>query len=99
MANNNSPSSLKDIPLGETHHPETFWHHNQHKHLLKLMYRSIHLRNNTDYQIRYPHECKNCKPNEVHPEAKLRIMKEHTLCLEKAITPTTLRPARFNRVG
>ncbi len=88
-------------PTGSTDTPTvglTFWHLYEHKHLAKMLYRSIHLRNNKDYQIRYPHECKNVKPGDIHPEARIRIMLEHKHQLEKAQVPIVDRPKRLNRV-
>ncbi len=90
----NHPGS-KDTPPRES---LTFWHLYEHKHLAKMIYRSIHLRNNKDYQIRYPHECKNVKPGDIHPEARIRIMLEHKHQLEKAQVPIVERPKRLNRV-
>ncbi len=105
----NNPEFLKDTPLGVIpcfHRDKTpvynelsFWHKYEHKHLDKMIYRSIHLRNNSDYRIRYPNECKNVTPNQVHPDAKIRILKEHMQCLERARVPTVERPTRMNRNG
>ncbi len=92
-----STGILKDTPAGgET---LTFWHKYEHKHLAKMLYRSIHLRNNPDYRIKYPNECKNCPNTGPHPEAKIRILKEHEQCLAKALMPTVTRPVRLNRIA
>ncbi len=90
-----TPKALKDTP---TSGKLTFWHKYEHKHLEKMLYRSIHLRNNIDYQIRFPNECKNVQDGQVHPEAKIRILKEHQHQLERSQVPTTERPVRLNRV-
>jgi len=94
-AHKHSPDSLKDTPSGEL----TFWHKYEHKHLEKLLYRTIHLRNNVDYRIRYPNECRNVENGKLHPEAKIRILKEHKHQLEKSMVPTTERPTRLNRIA
>ncbi len=90
----NRPGS-KDTPARSS---ITFWHNYEHKHLEKMLYRSIHLRNNVDYRIRYPNECRNVEIGKLHPDAKIRILKEHQHQLEHAKVPTTIRPQRFNRV-
>ncbi len=96
MSHHTPPKVLKDTPTsGEL----TFWHKYEHKHLDKLLYRSIHLRNNSDYRIRFPNECRNIEIGKVHPEAKIRILKEHQHQLERAMVPTTERPERFNRTA
>ena len=92
-------NTTSDARGGNTTSKLTFWHKYEHRHLDKLLYRSIHLRLNKDYQIRYPNECKNVKTGEIHPEAKLRIMKEHSHQLERAQTPSVIRPERMNRIG
>jgi len=96
MAQKNSPDSLKDTPSGEH---LTFWHIYEHKFQAKQLYRSIHLRNNSDYRLRYPNECRNVKTGEIHPEARLRILKECSVKLQRAKVPEVARPARFNRIG
>ncbi len=93
---------LKDTPT--SHDNPTFWHKYEHKHLEKMLYRAIHLaRNNLDYRNKYPNEARDNPKLEIrkecHPEAKIRILKEHVKCLEKAKVPIPVRPARFNRVG
>jgi len=96
MAQIKPSGSLKDTP------PDghlTFWHLYEHKYQAKQLYRSIHLRNNSDYRIRYPNECRNVKTGEIHPDARLRILKECAVKLERAKVPEVARPARFNRLG
>ncbi len=94
LGHKQSPDSLKDTPSGEL----TFWHKYEHKHLAKQLYRSIHLRLNSDYRIRYPNECRNIEIGKIHPEAKIRILKEHQHQLERSKVPATVRPERFNRI-
>ncbi len=92
-----SQKNLKDIPAsGET---ISFWHVYEHKHLDKQLYRSIHLRNNVDYRIRYPNECRNVEIGKIHPDAKIRILKEHKHQLEKSMVPIVERPPRLNRIA
>ncbi len=90
-----TPKILKDAPASGK---LTFWHIYEHKHLEKMLYRSIHLRNNLDYQIKHPNECKNIEAGKLHPEAKLRITIEHKHQLERSQVPNTERPVRLNRV-
>ncbi len=63
------------------------------------LYRSTKLRNtNSDYRIKYPHECKGNLGNECHPEAEKRILHDHKKILEKALVPKVDRPKRMNRI-
>ncbi len=92
----NSTSEAREV---NTTSQLTFWHKYEHKHLDKLLYRTIHLRLNSDYRIRFPNECKNVKDGEIHPEARLRILKDHKHQLERSKVPITERPPRLNRIG
>ncbi len=97
---------MTPTPSETLHSPEgklTFWHKYEHKHLEKMLYRAIHLaRNNPNYRLKYPNEARDNPKQEVrktcHKEAEIRILKEHTQCLDKAKVPVPVRPARFNRV-
>ncbi len=78
------------------------WQYACERALKKQLYRSIHLaRTNTDYQIKYPNECRDNPngENKCHPEAEKRIIKEHAKILEKAIVPRVERPKRPSRVN
>ncbi len=80
--------------------PISFWGKHIHKALEKQLYRSTRLRLNTDYQIKYPNECKNCKsPSDIHPDAKLRILKAHRQLCQQAQVPHWDAPKRLNRNG
>ncbi len=79
--------------------PISFWGKHIHKALEKQLYRSTRLRLNTDYQIKYPNECKNVKGQEIHPDAKLRILKDHKKVCQHAQTPNWDIKPRMNRNG
>ncbi len=80
--------------------PTSFWGKHIHKALEKQLYRSTRLRLNIDYQIKYPNECKNIKsPTDIHPDAKLRILKAHRQLCAQAEVPHWDAPQRLNRNG
>ncbi len=77
------------------------WHKVQANALTKLLQISILLRNNPDYQIKYPNECRNLNScdvkTHVHPDAKKRIVHDFQKKILAITPPTIQRPVRLNR--
>jgi len=77
---------------------QSFWakqvHICEEKHLFKSI---IQARTNPDYKINHPAECKNLAGFTVHPEAKVRILKELAKKIKSITPPPVIRPNRYNR--
>lgn len=78
-----------------------FWEKQIHICEEKYLMKSVHqARTNPDYKIKHPAECKNIPKGSltVHPEAKVRILKELDT-KRKAIQrpPPSIVPNRYNR--
>ncbi len=77
-----------------------FWEKQVHiceeKHLIKSIHQA---RCNPDYKIKHPAECRNIPKGSltVHPEAKVRILKELANKIKSVTPPAVLRPNRWNR--
>ncbi len=79
----------------------SFWAKQIHICEQKKLVRSIHQRRcNPDYKIAHPAECRGNsegKGLQVHPEAKIRILKEVATKIKSVNPPPVNRPARYNR--
>ncbi len=80
------------------------WHKATERALQHQYVRAIHLaRTNTDYQIKYPSECRDNPDKKIllhcHLEAKKRIDHDHENILSNAMVPVVERPQRVNRNG
>ncbi len=78
------------------------WKHCCDRALEHKLERAIHLcRTNLDYRIKYPSEVRANSElkvlTECHPEAKIRILKEHEKILRNAMVPLVERPKRLSR--
>jgi len=77
------------------------WHKEQSHALEKLLFNTILLRANPDYQIKYPNECRNLSScdtkTHVHPDAKKRITHDFQKKIKQITPPTIDRPVRLNR--
>ncbi len=78
-----------------------FWEKQVHiceeKHLIKSIHQA---RCNPDYKIKHPAECRHMPEGNgltVHPEAKIRILKELANKIKSVTPPAVLRPNRWNR--
>ncbi len=79
-----------------------FWakqiHICEEKHLEKSIHQA---RCNPDYKIAHPAECRNMPKggglHNVHPEAKVRILKELANKIKSVNPPKVKRPERWNR--
>lgn len=78
-----------------------YWPQQVHICEQKKLIRSIHqARCNPDYQIAHPAECRHMPEGKgltVHPEAKLRILKEIANKIKSVNRPLTNMPPRYNR--
>ncbi len=79
----------------------SFWAKQIHICESKKLVKSVHQRRtNPDYKIAHPAECRGNsegKGLQVHPEAKIRILKELATKIKSANPPKVDRPSRFNR--
>ncbi len=80
---------------------QSFWakqvHICEEKHLMKSVHQA---RCNPDYKIKHPSECRNMPQGKgltVHPEARIRILKELANKIKSVTPPAVLRPNRWNR--
>ncbi len=78
-----------------------FWEKQVHiceeKHLVKSIHQA---RCNPDYKIKHPAECRHIPEGKgltVHPEAKVRILKELAKKIQSINPPPVIRPNRYNR--
>ncbi len=77
-----------------------FWEKQVHICEEKMLIKSVHqARTNPDYKVKHPAECRDIPKGSltVHPEAKIRILKELANRIKSVTPPPVNRPNRYNR--